>query len=387
MELKLTRTQGIMRSARYVLWLVLFAVSIEVAVRVDDWIAYNASVLENFNDSNLYELDKLGRHGKPNAQYLKWKLNSLGFRGPELQPGTLRIATAGASETFGLYESIDHEWPRELERSLNSRPGSVPIEVVNLALPGVLISTFEKRLPEMIRKTSPQVLIIYPSSVSEIHRPGNFQFLAKKDIKSHVKQTPELRIGDRAKTVIKNNIPKWLLDWLHEQLVKRNSDNAIANTPVVMDRVPDRVLDNYRDDIKRIIADLRADDIVPVLVTQATYFGPHLDLNEYSMMLAWHRFYPMLTDQGLLDMEARANAVLKEIALSEHLILIDAAAKMPEGEEFFADFVHFTDRGSHLFSELIAERLQCIRQQGTECLADTRTQPSQPKSPHSFQNK
>ena len=128
-------------------------------------------------------------------------------------------------------------------------------------------------------------------------------------------------------------------------------------------------MNTFREDIKRVILKLRADGIVPVLVTHATYFGPHLDSHEIPMMIAWRQFYPMLKEEGFLDMEARANVVLKEIALSEILMLIDAASYMPEGGEYFADFVHFTDRGSHLFSELIAERLQCLRQKGIDCLA------------------
>ena len=176
---------------------------------------------------------------------------------------------------------------------------------------------------------------------------------------------PELRISYRAQTIFKNNAPHWLLDWLRE----RNAYRIFANTPVVMDRAPDSLLDNFRDDIKKVIFELRARGVVPVLVTHATYFGPRLDSHETPMMINWRQFYPMLKEEGFLDLEARANAVLKDIAFSEHLILIDAASMMPEGGEFFADFVHFTDRGSKIFSELIAERLQCLKQRGIDCLA------------------
>lgn len=366
MQLSLTRNQGSIRwLARYLLWAVLFAVSIEVAVRVDDWITFKAPLLENFNHGSLYEFDTLGKRGKPYAHYLKWKLNSLGFRGPELRSGGLRIGTEGSSETFGLYESAGHEWPRELEQSLNSRLGSVPIEVVNVALPGMLISTFEKRLPELVKMTSPQVVIIYPSIVGELYRPGNLPQPAGADAKRTENKTPELRISYRAQTIFKNNAPHWLIDWLRE----RRAFREFANTPVIMERASESLMNTFREDIKRVILKLRADGIVPVLVTHATYFGPHLDSHEIPMMIAWRQFYPMLKEEGFLDMEARANVVLKEIALSENLMLIDAASYMPEGGEYFADFVHFTDRGSHLFSELIAERLQCLRQKGIDCLA------------------
>ncbi len=372
-----------MQLARYLLCGVLFAVSIEVAVRVDDWITFKAPLFKNFNQESLVETDALGKRGKPYAHYLKWKLNSLGFRGPELRSDGLRIGTVGSSETFGLYESIDHEWPRELEQSLNSRPGQVRIEVVNFAFAGMLVSTFEKRLPEFIKITSPQVVIIYPSIVGELYRAGNFGPKPKADGKAPTPPSPpasELRIKYRAETIFKNNAPHWLIDWLRERRALR----VFADTPLVMGQAPDSLLDTFREDIKRVIYDLRADGIVPVLVTHATYFGPRLDSHETPMMINWRQFYPMLKEEGFLDLEARANAALKEIALSEQLVLIDAASKMPEGGEFFADFVHFTDRGSQLFSELIAGRLQCLRQQGVECLADARTQPSQPKIPRSF---
>ena len=373
--------QGIMHGVRYFLWVVIFAVSIEGAVRVDDWFTFKAPLLENFSQESLYDTDSLGKYGKPYAHYLKWKLNSLGFRGPELHPGGLRIGTVGSSETFGLYESIDHEWPRELERILNSHTGTVPIQVVNYALTGMLMSTFEKRLPKDIQMTSPQVVVIYPSLVGELFRPGNFGPKLNANRKPPVPPTPELRISYRAETVFKNNMPQWLLDWLRERRALR----VFANTPVVIERVSDLFLDTFREDVKRIIFDLRANGVVPVLVTHTTYFGHHLDPHETPMMINWRQFYPMLKEEGFLDLEARANAVLKEIALSEHLILIDAASKMPEGGEFFADFVHFTDHGSQIFSGLIAERLQCLRQQGVECLEGARTQPGQPESPRSSQ--
>ena len=373
--------EGFPRGVRYLLWVVLFAVSIEGAVRVDDWLTFKAPLLKNFNQESLYDTDSLGKYGKPNAHYLKWKLNSLGFRGPELQPGKLRIGTVGSSETFGLYESIDHEWPRELERSLNSRQGNIPVEVVNYALTGMLMSTFEKRLPEVIRATSPQVVILYPSLVGELFRPGNFGPKPKANRKAPPPPVPEFRISYRAETVFKNNVPLWLLDWLRERRARR----LFAKTPVVIERVPDSFLDTFREDVKKIISDLHAQGVVPVLVTHTTYFGHHLDTHETPMMINWRQFYPMLKEEGFLDLEARANAVLKEIALSEHLILIDAASKMPEGGEFFADFVHFTDHGSQIFSGLIAERLQCLRQQGVECLEDARTQPGQLEPPRAFQ--
>src|SRR5262249_52331082 len=50
-------------------------------------------------------------------------------------PGSMRIACFGASETFGLYEKTDNDWPRQLEREL--RRQSANVEVMNVALAGM----------------------------------------------------------------------------------------------------------------------------------------------------------------------------------------------------------------------------------------------------------
>ena len=43
------------------------------------------------------------------------------FSASKSSPGVVRIATTGASETFGLYEAANKEYPRQLEDSLRSR--------------------------------------------------------------------------------------------------------------------------------------------------------------------------------------------------------------------------------------------------------------------------
>src|SRR5262245_29854044 len=95
--------------------------TIELCARIDDYLVYGAPMWGAYNIDRIYEFDSLGRRGKPYAQFRKWKLNSLGYRGPEPANGSVRIVVFGASETFGLYESPDHEYPRLLERELNDR--------------------------------------------------------------------------------------------------------------------------------------------------------------------------------------------------------------------------------------------------------------------------
>jgi hypothetical protein len=347
------------RAVRYAIWIVLFLVSIEAAVRVDDWITYGAAPLGNFNQESLYTYDALGKRGKPHGQYLKWKLNALGFRGPELRQGTVRVAVVGSSETFGLYESPDHEWPRELESALNAIPGNQPVEVVNFAFPGMLLSTFERRLVEFTAAVEPKVVLIYPSPSGYLYRES-----AEKPQVVPTPQPPELRIRSRAETVFKNNAPQGLLNWLRDRQARR----IFAATAEVYDRAPAEVLGSFKADLQQVLRELRARDIVPVLITHATYFGARLDRDELPMLTAWRKFYPMLKEDGFLDLENRANEILRALAREQNLPLTDAAVLIPEGPENFADFVHFTDHGVKIFTGLIAAQLACLRSHPARCV-------------------
>src|SRR5690606_20092414 len=105
--------------------------------------------------------DELGRRGKPNARFQKWKLNSLGFRGPDLAPNKLTVGILGASEAFGLYEDEDNEFPRQLERLLRQRLGDA-VQVANLSYAGMSVGQALIRLDETLDAVRPDLLIVYP---------------------------------------------------------------------------------------------------------------------------------------------------------------------------------------------------------------------------------
>ena len=99
---------------------------LEVASRVEDKVSYGMPLMSRIQTSNdLVLRDTIGARGRPNAVFRRWKLDSLGFRGPDISvtppPGVVRIVTTGASETFGLYEAANKEYPRQLEDSLRAR--------------------------------------------------------------------------------------------------------------------------------------------------------------------------------------------------------------------------------------------------------------------------
>lgn len=139
-----------------------FLIALEIATRLDQAFRFEAPVFGAYTyDSALMERDQWGLHGRPNGRFEKWTLNSLGLRGPEVTPlpeiGRIRVVALGASETFGLYESVNREWPRALETEL-LRSG-YDIEVLNGAVAGMSAGAQLVQLRHRLLPLEPDIVV------------------------------------------------------------------------------------------------------------------------------------------------------------------------------------------------------------------------------------
>jgi lysophospholipase L1-like esterase len=335
---------------RAAFWVFLVGFTLEVCARLDDWLTYRAPLLGPYNSETLYTYDQLGKKGRPNARYLKWRLNSLGYRGPELQPGRIPVACIGSSETFGLYEREGGEWPRRLEQELNLRAGRDVFQVINAAYPGMSVATAARRLPQLIEAASPRLFVIYPSFASYIWLP----YLRPEAAPRSFAPWLELRMAERVKTLAKDLIPERLLNLSRRLAIWL----AVQRGLPVMDRLPEENIARFRSDLEQLLDRIEEFGAKAVLVTHATRFGGRFPVEDHSLLVAWRRFYPMLAEEGFLDMERRMNQVLRDVAWQRGLILVDAAEKIEPGPRTFVEFVHFTDAGAAQLAGLVAAGLE-----------------------------
>jgi lysophospholipase L1-like esterase len=334
---------------RIILGLVIFAMTGEMCARLDDFIAYGAPLWRPYNNERLYERDQIGQRGRPGARYKKWQLNSLGYRGPELRDGSVRIVCIGASETFGLYEADGEEYPRQLERGLNAYAGKDVFQVVNAAYPGETIGTALLRVPEIVETIHPRFVFIYPSPANYIWLPWNHAENAP-DSRNQESRGFDFRIADRARTALKSNLPERVQTWLRQREI-----NAAAAKYPVMDRVPEENVSRYRADLAILVNALQSRGVEPILVTHANPFGEHPANPDYELLTSWRKFYPMLTDDGFVDMERRMNEAMRSLAAERHIQLVDAAREISPSRANFADFCHFTTLGAGLMASHLAD--------------------------------
>lgn len=314
----------------------------EVCARLDDVITAGAPFFGPYDNSVLYTMDALGMRGRPHARYLKWHLNSLGYRGPELPERGARVVCLGSSETFGLYEALDKEYPRQLEARLNQRGGEGAYAVLNAAYPGMSMLTTGRRLPELLERVKPQVVVIYPSFTGYIEPPD------PKAVPRAPKPSRLPRIAARMETVLRAALPEWLQAGVRRWQIEREARHLR-----VMDRLPEEHVARFRADLQAVVDMVVARGARVVLVTHATRFGARVAPEEESVLVAWRKFYPVLAPGGFLDMEERMNAVVRAVAEERGLGLADAARRMPTGARYFAEFVHFTDEGAGRLADLV----------------------------------
>jgi len=64
-----------------------------------------------------------------------------------------------------------------------------------------------------------------------------------------------------------------------------------------------------------------------------------------------------LTEIGFLRMDRRMNEAIRSLAAEKGVLLVDGAAIVPPGDEYFGDAIHFTTKGSSLLASAIAEKI------------------------------
>jgi len=342
-----------LRIGRVALSLLIFVATLELLARLDDHFTYGAPMIGRYDNEIMYMRDDLGRRGKPHARFRKWTLNEVGFRGPALVSNRTSIVCFGASETFGLYESEGNEYPRELERELNKRAGQNRFQVVNAAYPGQSAATATLRIPEIASVIHPRVAVIYATPADYIWLP----YLAySRGAQADSEDTGfELRIKERVRTLLKSMLPEVVQTRLREREIE-----AEAEQFPVMQKLPEENIRRYRDDVAQLVAAARKYGAVPVIVTHANAVGSDPSKVDRALLVSWRKFYPMLAEQGFVDMELRMNQALRDLGAAEHVTVIDAARVIPPDPRYFADFVHFTDAGAALMAKTVASGLEPV---------------------------
>lgn len=342
-----------MNASRIAVWsivsVVCAAVAFETTIRVDDWAQHGVSPASGFTSlGQLIMRDSLGMHARPNSQFRQFRINSLGYRGDEwsdTSAGRPRIVlTMGASETFGLYESAGKEWPRQLQDSLASLCPR-PVRVLNGAFAGMSLPTVTADLLTRGRALRPAAVLYYPTPVQYIE--GEELPAAPSPARDVTPAPPwwRLRGPSRLRDGMKASVPEVVLDLLRR--VASRQQGPSSNEQRRFPTVPDDRLDAFELDLRQLVGATRAIGANPVLIAHRHRLTDTVSAENRRWLRAWSRFYPLASGAVLLEFESRAIDRIRVVASDSGALFVDPASRLSAiGPAAFADFSHFTDRGS-----------------------------------------
>lgn len=336
---------------------ILFFFVLELCARTEDWLRFNAPFFGNYSSENLYVFDELGKHGRPHGHFEKWKLNSYGFRGPEISkskpPEVFRVAFMGASETFGLYESPDMEFPAQFQAIMNQKlPGKV--EFLNSAVPGMSLPMATYFFENHLQYFDLDLVILYPSYAFylDIEAPEARTASSNKTAKS---SSFQFRIKSKINREIKKHLPLLVQDQIRKFQI-----NKIRNAHEEdwgWSTLPNERTELFERQLVDLLEACKQSGTQIILATHATRFQETLTEEEQYHMTSWVKFYPQATGHVILDMEKKFNEILKNTAHEHGVYVVDVDAHLSGDPENFADFSHFNDLGAEKVAQLFADFL------------------------------
>jgi hypothetical protein len=285
-------------------------------------------------------------------------INKYGFRGPdyeyEKKPGTLRIAVFGGSSTFGFNASGEEKtWPGALEFKLKRRLG-MPVEVINLGLPG--FSSFNSKINYLCfgRAFQPDAIIVYHTwndiarfRDQEVRPYKSFGSRPPRPFWHHIARATQL--GRRGRQFL------WML-------MKRRLEPAYKaeeGTGVRADRpVVPRAFAWERKNFEDFVNLAKSDGVLPILVSQASLASPESITDpDVRMAIIGGGKTANMTIPLIMNTWSKISAIIQDVARQGDAIFVDGYDAVPHSLEYMADLVHLHDAGNELLAETIANVL------------------------------
>ncbi len=284
-------------------------------------------------------------------------VNSLGFRGPEIQmpkpPGTFRIFALGESSTFGWKGAVSHEhaWPALLEAKLRSAYPGRPIEVVNAGVPGY--TSIEQRINFMLRisRLQPDAILIY-------HGNNDLNWSWVPDVETKLVYGRGLSIAPPGRF-------DRLVDFSYVLMEIRSRMNLFSrSSQSKRDDVDVAAIRMLKSNVSGLIDDARRAGLkvaIGTFVHGLNESGLPGQFSEDEVKLgvpAVGRWFENIGPEGIRRSFPVYNEMVRDLARTEGIALTESAKGIPGTPEFLTDWCHFTAKGEQRMAQLWFETVE-----------------------------
>lgn len=331
----------------------------EAAVRVRQYLKYGSARKE------LYATVTDSRTGLPvpvaNQVTGTIRINSLGFRGPELlepKPADdIRLAFLGASTNFCAENSSNAAtWPDLVWRSFQQSEPGAKWDYINAGVPGYSVEDSLKDFNVRVAPLHPDVVVIYH---------------ATNDLSVDTRELARQKSLFSGKAETHSWLAKYsvLVRLIELNLQIRQRQQRAQAGAARLEYDPVALSQGFHQRLRELV---RAAQQVSPVVAVATFSikmrrdqSPQQQLRNANSSLY---YMPYMSVKGLLDGFDQYNVVIREVARETGAILIEGENEIPGDDAHFNDSVHFTDAGSAVMAHRIEAGLSAAPRFRQLCL-------------------
>jgi len=292
---------------------------------------------------------------EPNTENNNFKINSSGFRSPEIErhkpDSRIRLAYLGGSTTFSTeVAGNDNTWPAITTDLLSKRYPDADFDYMNAA--AIALTTLDSRInvEKRVAPYSPDIVVIY-HAINDIaydawHEAADAGLIPPVDRSVH---SPIMTF------ILKKSL---LADLLQKNLsiffADTKTENQQHKVPFRKEAMTELFRQRYADLVSSAL------DVAPLVVlsTFTNRLRSGLTPEQTAEAMHSHAFYvPYYTQDDLLSALKSYNDVIREFADNERVVVIDSETAIAGTSENFVDSVHLSGAGSGEFGRHIASRL------------------------------
>lgn len=343
----------------------LFLGTAEVTARVTDWLRDGTPLTATPNfDRDLTVFDGRSVRGRPSGRYQHWRLNAYGFRGPGRMAAVpdngprrrMRVMTLGGSETLGLYERDDREYPAQLRDSL----AADGVEVVNAGIANLPLRGVISFWAAWGARFRPAVVTVYAAptfylgdTLPDWRRRGPPSPEAPGAVPPS-RFVPRLlgRVQDQTRGLT------WINHWRHARTLRARTAGHPAGW--FLPDVPAARVAAYTADLDSLVTAVRATGAVPLLIVPASPFTLPLRPADAPWVGAALLRTPRVRPEGFVRFTAAAADSVRAVAARRGVPLVDLGQSLTGRRALFADAVHYNDAGAAAVATRLAPALRAI---------------------------
>lgn len=326
--------------------LVVALALVEGLVRLRQWRRYGTTVTTyyRFAEDPVSGL----RIPEPGSSVGQISVNSLGFRGPEIErpkpPRRVRVAFLGASTTFcAEASSFAATWPELVVAGLRADAPDLEFDAVNGGAGGLTARESTINLEQRIAPLDPDVVIYYEATNDLTH---DTRVLAIARGLYEAEESDHSPIGDY---------------WLTYYLVEKNLRQVLHarhGAEELLHFDPPELSRAFEEQLGVLVRAAQARVSVVALVTFSIRVRPEQTPEVQRAAAASALYYmPFLDVAGLLAGYAEYNRVIRTVAQASGAILIQGEDSIPGDAEHFADTVHMRDPGLKIQAQRVLRGL------------------------------